>query len=50
MYTIKIELQEKKKNMPVLPGMSGNIEISVDRVRLIEYFLSPFFDIAEEAF
>ena len=49
-YSIKIELQEKKKIMPVLPGMSGNIEISVDRVRLIEYFLSPFFDIAEEAF
>lgn len=49
-YTIKIELQEKKKKMPVLPGMSGSIEISVDRVRLLEYFLSPFFDIAEEAF
>lgn len=49
-YTIKIELKEKKKDMTVLPGMSGTIEISVDRVRLIEYFFSPFFDIAEEAF
>lgn len=46
MYAIKVTLQESDiwvdgKKMPLLPGMSGSVEIKTGERRIIEYVLSP---------
>ena len=46
MYAVKVTLHKptmlvNEKEVPLLPGMSGSVEIKTGERRIIEYVLSP---------
>ena len=54
MYAVKVTLQKPTilvdgKDMPLLPGMSGSVEIKTGERRIIEYVLSPLMTHAHES-
>jgi hemolysin D len=54
MYAVKVTLQNPSilvdgRQMPLLPGMSGSVEIKTGERRIIEYVLSPLITHARES-
>jgi hemolysin D len=54
LYAIKVKLQQQTiaiegRTMPILPGMSGTVEIKTGERRVIEYVLSPLIATSSES-
>jgi hemolysin D len=54
LYAVKVQLQQQSlpiagRSMPLLPGMSGSVEIKTGERRIIEYVLSPLIATARES-
>ena len=40
-YLVKLEVDGSNKNIDLISGLSGNVEIKTDRRTVMEYFLDP---------
>ena len=54
LYAVKVQLQQQSlpidgRDMPLLPGMSGTVEIKTGERRIIQYVLSPLIANARES-